>query len=52
MPSGRTRDNALIGIIQRWAQQQPEEVRAWAAAFPDGELKQSAEDWIAPFAIP
>jgi hypothetical protein len=39
---GRSQSDAVIGIIQRWAQQQPEQAAAWVEQFPAGELKQTA----------
>lgn len=46
MPVGRPRDNAVIGIVQRWAQKEPDAASAWVGAFPEGELKNSAQECL------
>jgi len=41
---GQPRDDALVGIVQRWVQQEPERAAAWVAMFPEGRLRQTALD--------
>lgn len=38
----RRQADAIVSIVQRWAQQQPEAAAAWVEQFPEGELKQTA----------
>lgn len=38
----RRQADAIVSVVQRWAQQQPEAAAAWVEQFPEGELKQSA----------
>jgi len=45
--AGRPQSDAVIGIIQRWTQRQPDEAIAWVKQFPPGELKQTAIENIA-----
>jgi len=42
LPAGRAQDNALVGIVQRWARRDPAQAAAWVAQFPEGPLKQAA----------
>lgn len=42
MPAGRAQDDAVVGIVQRWVQQNPEQAAAWVAAFPEGTLRDTA----------
>jgi hypothetical protein len=42
MPEGREQNDTVVGIVQRWAQTEPNTAGAWVAAFPDGELRESA----------
>ena len=39
---GRTQNDAVVSIVQRWVQQQPEEAAAWVEQFPAGELRLAA----------
>lgn len=39
---GRQQDNAVVGIVQRWAQKAPEISAACVEQFPDGNAKQAA----------
>jgi hypothetical protein len=49
--SGRAQSDAVIGIVQRLAQRQPEQAAAWVELFPAGELKQTAIEKLAPLGI-
>jgi hypothetical protein len=42
IPEGRDQSDAVIGIIERWAQQQPEVAAAWVEQFPAGALRTAA----------
>ena len=42
IPTGRAQNDAVVGIIQRWAQSSPEVAAAWIQAFPEGELRETA----------
>ncbi len=42
IPLGRHQDDAVVGIVQRWVQKQPEQAAAWVARFPEGSLRESA----------
>jgi len=49
--AGQSQDNALVGIVQRWAETDPETVANWVLAFPAGSLQQSAlENLVKPWA--
>lgn len=39
MPPSLARERAVVGIIQRWAQQKPKEAAGWVLAMPEGELQ-------------
>ena len=39
---GRNQDDALLGIVQRWVQKQPDEAAAWVVQFPEGKLRATA----------
>jgi hypothetical protein len=42
LPPGRLQDDALVGIVQRWTQQDPVAVAAWVERFPEEPLKAAA----------
>ncbi len=42
LPAGKPQDDAVMGIVQRWAQRQPAEAGAWVAQFPEGKLREAA----------
>lgn len=42
IPAGRAQSDAVVGIIERWAQNQPEQAAAWVEQFPDNDLKSTA----------
>lgn len=46
MLPGRLQDDALIGIVQRWVQKEPETVAEWVAQFPDGPLRCTAMESV------
>ena len=42
LPPGRFEEDAIVSIIQRWANQSPEQAAAWVDTFQESELKTSA----------
>jgi hypothetical protein len=44
---GRAQEDAVIGIVQRWVQRDPEAVAAWVESFPNGALYETAAAIIA-----
>ncbi len=58
VPPGRLQDNAVVGIVQRWAQQDAAQAAAWVELFPDGAMRDASvenlvrlwteEGWEAP----
>lgn len=42
LPPGKQQNDAVIGIVQRWAQKDRERTAEWVAAFPEGELRETA----------
>jgi hypothetical protein len=42
LPPGKPRDDALVGIVQRWAQNDPNAAATWVSAFPEGALRSAA----------
>lgn len=46
IPEGRSQSDAVMGIIARWAQTQPELATEWADQLAPGELRQNAFDCI------
>jgi hypothetical protein len=42
LPPGRLQEDAVISIVQRWAQQQPEVAIAWVEQFPETPLRTLA----------
>jgi hypothetical protein len=42
LPPGRLEEDAIVSIIQRWAQQSPKQAAAWVDTFQESELKTSA----------
>lgn len=47
IPAGRVQSDAVTGIVERWAQQQPEQAAAWVEQFPEGALKRTAMEYLA-----
>ena len=39
---GKAQDDAVIGIVQRWAQEKPLEAASWVTQFPEGSLRETA----------
>ncbi len=39
---GRQQDDAVVGIVQRWVQKDPEQAAAWVAAFPGRAVRDAA----------
>ncbi len=39
---GKPQEDAVVGIVQRWVQKEPENAAAWVAQFPSGSLQQTA----------
>lgn len=68
IPAGGTQERAVVAVVQRWAQQDPEAAANWVAAFPQGTLqdialenlvinwahgdRQAAADWISTLEAP
>jgi hypothetical protein len=44
LPPGRIQNDAVIGVLQRWAQSDPTAAAAWVSNFPEGELGDTAMD--------
>lgn len=42
LPMGKSQDDAVVGIIQRWAQNEPANTAAWVEQFPAGSLRDIA----------
>jgi hypothetical protein len=46
IPPGKAQNDAVIAIVQRWAQQDPKAAMGWARSFPKGELFELAAENI------
>jgi hypothetical protein len=44
LPPGRLQADTVVSIVQRWAQQDPEQAAAWVRSFPEGELRKTASE--------
>jgi hypothetical protein len=42
LSSGKPQDDALVGIVLRWAQKEPEVAADWVTEFPPGTLRDTA----------
>ena len=42
LPPGRLQTDALVGIVQRWTQNDPVQATAWVKSFPEGTLRREA----------
>lgn len=42
LPPGRTQNNAVVGIVQRWVQTDPEQAAQWVSEFPESALRRDA----------
>ncbi len=45
---GREQDNAVVGVVQRWTQCDPEAAAEWVAGFPQGPLSNAAVESMLP----
>ena len=43
---GREQNDAVVGVVQRWVQREPEEAATWVAAFPEGPLRDTAMEEV------
>jgi hypothetical protein len=43
---GKPQDDAVVGIVQRWVQKDPEAAAKWVAAFPKGVLRETATEHL------
>lgn len=48
LPPGRQQNDAVVGIVKRWKQQEPQPAAAWVAQFPQGSLRQTALESLNP----
>lgn len=46
LPEGRLQNDTVMTIVEHWAQQQPEAAAEWVDQFPEGKLKQDAEQYL------
>jgi len=46
MKKGRAQDDAVVAIVQRWVQRDPEAAAKWVEAFPEGILAETAAENI------
>jgi len=42
LPAGRLQADAVVSIVQRWAQRSPADAAGWLLQFPEGELRDAA----------
>ena len=42
IPPGKQQDDAVIGVLKRWVQEQPIEAATWVEQFPQGPLRETA----------
>jgi hypothetical protein len=42
LSAGKQQDDAIVGVVQRWVQREPEAAAAWVVDFPDGSLRDTA----------
>lgn len=42
VPAGKPQADALVGIVQRWVQNEPEKAATWVEAFPEGPLRDAS----------
>ncbi len=42
LPAGKVQEDAVVSVVQRWAQQDPLKASAWVTAFPEGTLRDTA----------
>jgi len=41
LPPGKQQNDAVVGIVQRWVQNDPVKAATWVSAFPEGALRES-----------
>jgi hypothetical protein len=44
LPAGRLQSDTIVSIVQRWAQQSPAAAEAWVNQFPEGDLRDAANE--------
>jgi hypothetical protein len=52
LPPGPSQDNAVMGILQRWAQKDPAAAAAWVKRFPEGPLRDTALENLVKLSAP
>ena len=50
LPTGRLQADAVVSIVQRWAQRAPADAANWVLQFPDGELRDAAMENLEKYA--
>lgn len=46
LPAGRLQADAVVSIVQRWAQRSPADAAGWVLQFPEGDLRDTAMDTL------
>jgi len=46
MSPGKQQDDAVVAIVQRWMQKQPEQAAAWVVQFPEGNLRDAGLETV------
>jgi hypothetical protein len=49
---GRFQEDAVMGIVQRWMQKEPEAALAWIQRFPEGDLRRTALEAVGKVPLP
>jgi len=52
LPGGKTQEDVLVGIVQRWTQKDPATAAAWVARFPEGALRSAAVENLVKLWVP
>ena len=47
LSDGKPKNDAVIGIVQRWVQTKPSDAAAWVSNFPEGDLRETAAREVA-----
>lgn len=50
LPAGRLQADAVVTIVQRWAQRSPADAAGWVLQFPDGDLRDTVMDTLVRYA--